>query len=284
MEKASSGHGSSTAQASSAGALPEAATDKRLLTVVEAEIIPRLMRAHPDPRHETPEVTIRPESVAEFAQALRAQKLEVATEIISQLCELGVSMEAIYLQLLAPAARYLGELWEADLCNFSEVTLCLWRMQSLMYELSPTFQGAAKVPGSRKHGERRILMASLPGQQHTFGLSMLSEFFRRDGWVVLAIPSPQSAEVLDTLSLNWFDVLALSASMDSEVKDLGKTIKAARKTSRNPHLAIMVGGPLFLRQPHLAAVVGADGMSEDAPAALALAAQMMQQQKEVRLN
>jgi len=72
--------------------------------------------------------------------------------------------------------------------------------------------------------------------------------------------------------------------MDGEVKDLTKTIKAARKTSRNPRLAIMVGGPLFLRQPALAGTVGADGMSEDAPAALALASHLYQQQQEVRLN
>jgi len=193
-------------------------------------------------------------------------------------------MDAVYLQLLAPAARYLGELWEADQCNFSEVTLCLWRMQTLMYDLSAAFHGGDLRPTARSGAERRILVASLPGQQHTFGLSMLSEFFRKDGWVVLAIPSPQAGEVQDSLSMHWFDVLALSASMDGEVSNLTKTIKAARKTSRNPRLAVMVGGPLFLRQPGLAATVGADGMSEDAPSALALAGHLYQQQQEVRLN
>lgn len=285
MDKASNGPGGNAAEASSAGALTEAASEKRLLTLVEAEIIPRLMLAHRDPRnHAQEDTSVRPDEVVAFSRALMAQQISDATELIGQLCERGVRMDAIYLQLLAPAARYLGELWEADQCNFSEVTLCLWRMQTLMYDLSAAFHGGDARPAPRGAAERRILMASLPGQQHTFGLSMLSEFFRKEGWVVLAIPSPQAGEVLDTLSLHWFDVLALSASMDGEVKDLGKTIKAARKTSRNPRLAIMVGGPLFLRQPELAEAVGADGMSEDAPAALALAARLVQHQQEVRLN
>lgn len=283
MDKASNGSGD-FAEASSAGALTEAASDKRLLTLVEAEIIPRLMMAHRDPRHDAHAPAVRPEDVVDFSRALLSQKITDATEVIGELCERGVSMEAVYLQLLAPAARYLGELWESDQCNFSEVTLCLWRMQTLMYDLSAAFHGGEARSKPRGGAERRILMASLPGQQHTFGLSMLSEFFRKEGWVALTIPSPQAGELLDTLSMHWFDVLALSASMDGEVKELGKTIKAARKTSRNPRLAIMVGGPLFLRQPELARTVGSDGMSEDAPAALALANHLYQQQQDVRLN
>jgi len=284
MDKASKGHSGTAAPASSAGALTEAASEKRLLTLVEAEIIPRLMLAHRDSRHEAQDNAIHPHEVVTFARALLSNDIRDATELIGQLCERGVKMDAVYLQLLAPAARYLGELWEADQCNFSEVTLCLWRMQTLMYDLSAAFHGGDLRPTARSGAERRILVASLPGQQHTFGLSMLSEFFRKDGWVVLAIPSPQAGEVQDSLSMHWFDVLALSASMDGEVNHLTKTIKAARKTSRNPRLAVMVGGPLFLRQPGLAATVGADGMSEDAPSALALAGHLYQQQQEVRLN
>ena len=132
--------------------------------------------------------------------------------------------------------------------------------------------------------ERRILIANLPGYQHTLGVSVLSEFFRRDGWVTLTIPSPQPREIHDSLALDWFDVLALSASTDREIEDLAKIIKAARKTSRNPRLAIMVGGALFLRHPELVRVVGADGSAEDATSALALAANLVQHQKEVRLN
>lgn len=284
MEKASNGQSGNSAEASSAGALTEAASDTRLRTLVEAEIIPRLMLAHRDPRQDTHSPSVRPDDVAAFSHALLSQNITEATELIGELGERGVSMEAVYLQLLAPAARYLGELWESDQCNFSEVTLCLWRMQTLMYDLSAAFHGTESRPEPRSGAERRILIASLPGQQHTFGLSMLSEFFRKEGWVALTIPSPQAGEVLDTVSMHWFDVLALSASMDGEVRDLGKTIKAVRKTSRNPRLAIMVGGPLFLRQPELATTVGADGMSRDAPSALTLAEELIQQQQDVRLN
>ena len=256
---------------------------KRLLTLVEAEIIPRLMLAHRDQSTPTAPAISRAE-VVDFTHALLAQNIPAANEIVRDICQRGAPIQAIYLELLTPAARYLGELWEADTCNFSEVTLGLWRIQTMLYDLSPAFQSDSSNTSVAAQTERRILIANLPGYQHTLGVSMLSEFFRRDGWVILTIPSPQPREIQDSLSLDWFDVLALSASTDREIDDLGKLIKAARKTSRNPRLAIMVGGALFLRHPELVRIVGADGTAEDANSALALAANLVQHQKEVRLN
>jgi methanogenic corrinoid protein MtbC1 len=78
--------------------------------------------------------------------------------------------------------------------------------------------------------------------------------------------------------------LALSASTDGEIAALAQTIKAARKTSRNPKLAIMVGGPLLQRQPKLAQHLGADGVADDVTSAITLATNLVQHQMTVRLN
>jgi methanogenic corrinoid protein MtbC1 len=285
MDQASDGRGSKNAPAHSAGALKEAASEDRLLPLVEAEIIPRLVMAHQGQRLQAPNAPeILARDVIAFSRALMENRMTDATDIVADLCSQGISMDRVYLNLFTPSARYLGELWEADLCTFSEVTLCLWRLQTLLYELSPAFHANAKAIRPGPDSERRILMATMPGQQHTFGLSMLSEFFRREGWVVLSIPSPKPGELQDSLSGNWFDVLALSVSTDNELPELGKSIRSARKTSRNPRLSVMVGGPLFIREPSLAATVGADGCSSDADAALALAIQLIQQQQDVRMN
>ena len=283
MDQASDGRGSKNAPPASA--LKQAASEDRLLPIVETVIIPRLMMAHQNERLEAPNApSIRARDISDFSQALMENRLPDANDIVADICGRGLSMDHVYLGLFAPAARYLGELWEADLCTFSEVTLCLWRLQTLLYELSPAFHGNAKIAKLAPASERRILMATMPGQQHTFGLSMLSEFFRREGWIVLSVPSPKPGELQDSLSGNWFDVLALSVSTDNELPELGKTIRSARKTSRNPRLSVMVGGPLFLREPGLAATVGSDGCSSDADAALALALQLIQNQQDVRMN
>jgi MerR family transcriptional regulator, light-induced transcriptional regulator len=263
---------------------PNKRSEHSLLSLVEAEIIPRLMLAHSDPRRAADGTSaISRNEVIAFTQALLSQDVTTATAIVDEFRHIGTSMEAIYLDLLAASARYLGELWESDERTFTEVTLCSWRIQSMLYDLSPSFQSNAKsqIPNSL---ERRILIATLPGYQHTLGVSMLSEFFRRESWVVLAIPSPQTNEIQDSLSSNWFDVLALSASTDGEIAALAQTIKAARKTSRNPKLAIMIGGPLLQRQPELVQLLGADGVADDANSAITLATKLVHYQMTVRLN
>lgn len=234
--------------------------DTRILSVVESEIIPRLMNAYP-----------RRGAVRAGLACISAADVEAFARALLE-------------PSLTPAARLLGDMWLVDHCSFSQVTLGLWRIHGLMHETSPAFHAAAATrhPGDRS--ERRILLASLPGQQHTLGLSLLSEFFRRDGWIALCIPSPEPGLTQSTLSTHWFDVFGLSASMDSEIDDLEKTIRAARKTSQNPRLTVLVGGPLLLRRPELCAMVGADGVAADAPTALALAARLLQRQHEVRIN
>lgn len=284
MDKASKGR--ARAPAYSAGALPEASGDTRLLDVVEAEIIPRLMHAHPTLHKDMQgTATIRPAQVESFARALLERSPEAARALLAGHLENGVALENIYLNLFTAAAQLLGQWWESDYCNFSQVTLCLSRLQAMLHELSPSFQAGAGTARLDRSGERRILMTTLPGQQHTMGLSILSEFFRREGWVVLSIPAPEPGLTQATLSAHWFDVLALSASHDAEIEDLAKTIQAARKTSQNPRMAIMVGAPpLFMRRPELSLPLGADGVSSDAREALALAQHLLQSQREIRLN
>ncbi len=257
--------------------------DRRLLSVVESEIIPRLMSAHPR-RGRAGVAAISAADVDAFARTLLDPSRARAEQLLDAHCERGVPPDAIYLELFAPAARLLGDMWLVDHCNFSQVTLGLWRIHGLMHELSPSFHASAAASDPRHRSERRILLASLPGQQLTLGLSLLSEFFRRDGWIALCVPSPEPGLTQATLSAHWFDVFGLSASMDGEIDDLEKTIRAARKTSQNPRLTVLVGGPLLLRRPELCRMVGADGVAADAPTALAMATRLVQQQKEVRLN
>jgi len=267
------------------GRAEEAGGRQRLRNVVEAEIIPRLVHAHAKPRDMSHELhLIRPAEVEVFSRALLERSPEHAQQLLTAHIEVGIPLEAIYLQLFVGAARLLGEWWESDESNFSQVTLAMSRVHAMLNESSPSFHAAALRSTVERSGERRILITTLPGQHHTLGVSILSEFFRREGWVVLAIPAPEPGLIQASLSAQWFDLLALSASMDGEVDDLGSTIRAARKTSLNPRLGIMLGGPLLLRQPGLAETLGADGVSADATDALALAQRLLQAQKEVRLN
>lgn len=241
-----------------------------LARTIEAEIIPRLMLAHCASRHppEAPGTKGAPppgaSEVETLAQLSIAESATASAQFVEELRARGMSLDTIYMELLAPAARRLGELWEADLCNFSEVTLGLWRIQQVMYDLSPVFHHVQDEHMSAP----RALLAPAPQSQHTFGLLMVSEFFRRAGWDVWARTSVTQAELIETASREWFDIFGLSLSTDNEVAELTSVILKVRAASRNRALVVMVGGPVIMARPDLVSQLGADGTSEDAASAV----------------
>lgn len=237
----------------------------KLAKTLESDVIPRLVGAHGnDPR---PAVHLEPREVEAFCGLLRNGTDAELAAAVAAAHRRGMAVDAIFLELFAPAARHLGELWTADRCDFSTVTICLGRLQRLLREWSPAFGTEVDHPPNG----RRILLAQHPDEQHSFGLSMVAEFFRRAGWEVLggvggAVPDP-SAQV----SREWFDAVGFSIGSESRIAWLKERIAQLRKVTRNRAVVVLVGGPLFVMEPAWAESVGADAAGQDGGRAPALA-------------
>jgi methanogenic corrinoid protein MtbC1 len=233
--------------------------DADLVQMVESEIIPRLMMAHrsaaaSDASLEDVKVALGEETVQIFAQMVVAKEPDSLIAYVGGLLKAGISMEAIYVDLLVPAARRLGDYWDDDTVSFTDVTIGLGRLQQVVRALG------WKTPG---HGEndrfsRSALFAPGPGEQHTFGLFIIEDFFRRSGWRTWIETAASVEDLAETARTHWFDVFGLSASTDRRIGELSRAVAAVRKASRNPNIYIMVGGVVFLEQPDLVRQVGAD--------------------------
>jgi methanogenic corrinoid protein MtbC1 len=246
-----------------------------LSRAIEDEIIPRLILAHPTARDCLPAAS--PESpqvsqaeVQAFAQLVLVPDENLAHACIEAMRSSGISVETIYTDLLAPVARYLGELWEDDLCDFTQVTVGLGRLQQVLRELSPAFgQSTASASGNR------VLLLPGPGEQHTFGLVMVAEFFRRAGWDVGGGPWEAGADPVVMVQHEWFDVVGFSLGNTDQLDDLAACIKSVRAAALNKSICVIVGGPLFLANPEYVAFVNADAASTDGAQAPALAASLV---------
>jgi len=239
-------------------------------TIIESEIIPRLLMAHASSDSHgksRPSRAINPEDASRFAMLpLRLEAASLLEEVDAFIAE-GASVETICLDLLAPAARKLGDMWDNDECDFIDVTMGLWRLQEVMREIaarSPTEARAPNLP-------RSALFSPMPGDLHNFGTLMIEEVFARAGWQSEALVKPERRELLDRLSRQSFDLVGLTLARDCPSAALGNLIKAMRNVSANPHIIVFVGGRMINENPDLAMVVGADGTGADALAALELA-------------
>ena len=242
-----------------------------LAQAIQHEIIPRLMLAHRTPIEcdvppEVAKVEVSAEEVATFGQLILTRSEEQALACITRMRAAGAPIEAIYLDLLAPAARYLGVLWEEDLCDFTDVTLGLGHLQKMLRDLNKEVE-QSRYPTSNGLS---ILLVPTPGEQHTFGLSMVAELFRKQGWEVVGGPYDLADSPQVLTGQRAFDVVGFSLATSVNLNNLKKTIAEVRKASKNKGVCIMVGGPLFTLHPEFGSDIGADLVASDAQQAPSL--------------
>jgi len=243
-----------------------------LAKAIQHEIIPRLMLAHRTPEEcELPPdyaaIKVTPDYVADFAKLILTRRDEQALACIESMRLKGAPIESIYLDLLAPAARHLGEMWEEDLCDFTDVTIGLGRLQKMLHEVNADFEKYKNPVSNGLH----ILLVPTPGEQHTFGLAMVAECFQRAGWEVTGGPYDMFDDPVTLVKRHKYDVVGFSLATAQQLDRLTACISAVRKASLHRGICIMVGGPLFASFPEYVAQVGADLVANDGSLAPGLA-------------
>jgi methanogenic corrinoid protein MtbC1 len=250
----------------------ESASPDALARVIETDIIPRLLLAHREAALPVASIALPAPPVPagyadQFAAATLTEEVAPLLARAEVLMANGVTVETIYLELLAPAARRLGIWWEEDACDFVDVTMGLWRIQEIVHALSALIPGQVIVEGT----PRRALFAPAPGEQHGLGAVIVEEFFRRAGWQTWSAPALDEAELVALAAGRGFEIIGLTVSVERHLSTLARTITAVRRASRNPDVLVLVGGPLFVERPALATEVGADGTAVDGRLAVEVA-------------
>ncbi len=245
--------------------------------LIEGEIIPRLLLAHLADRETASRaktgqpVFTRGEPTTFAHMALRFDVSQLLAQVETHLQD-GIAIDCIYLELLAPTARVLGDFWDNDVCDFVDVTMGMWRLQQVIHELG----NRAPCRSARTRSDRRALFTVPPGDQHSFGLIMIEDFFRRAGWRTWSAPDAALPDLYAIVGRQWFELIGLTVSNEEHVAALPKLLRELRQRSQNPSVGIMVGGKIFTDHPELADSAGADATAADAPRALAVAEQLVE--------
>lgn len=247
---------------------------QQLMATLDTQIIPRLVNAHRAdeaalPQRQTDRISAA--QIEVFAGVCVAADRVGAQRFIEQVREDGVDAEAVFIDLIGPAARYLGQQWESDALSFSDVTVGLSLMHAIVHEMGYDHHDGPQLAGEVK----RIMLACAPGSQHLLGLSMVSELFRRAGWQVVLEIAPSSAELCRAAKNEWFDMIGLSLALDSQLAVLGKLVADLKRASRNPRTHVILGGPIFSLRHCTAEEFGAQGICRDGRESVSLAARLV---------
>lgn len=210
-------------------------------------------------------------AIREFASQVLIHEVDVLSETVNGYLDQDIAPEVLFIQLIAPAARELGEKWTRDECDFVDVTMGLWRLQSLLRTIA---LWAPPSPGWNLR-TNKALFTAMPDDQHSLGTLIVSECFQRAGWDVETLIEPQQSDILQALSTTSFDLVGLTVTTDFYIAAVPKLLTAMRSVSCNSNLAIMIGGPALGYDPVRARELGADGTAPDAEAALKMADELV---------
>ena len=129
---------------------------------------------------------LKPIDVEEFA-TLAICPASDTWHYITMALRAGLSIGEIFEDLIAPAARRLGDLWESDDCDFLAVTIGTDRLQTAVRRLS-------QIHGNDRASHAQALFCPAPGEVHVLGLAMAQASKAADG--LWSPPSPTSSTPL----------------------------------------------------------------------------------------
>lgn len=244
---------------------------KTLAGIIQNDIIPTLVHAH-----ERALARAQAESKPGLTPDQYAECIEEFTEVVIHedinqsfayfefmRCQ-GATIEELFNHLLAPTARRLGDLWDRDIRDFTEVTRGVDHIQQLVLSHCSAFCSDNPHPNA----SRRVLLMPLPGERHGLGVCIVRAHFWREGWDVWCDAPETMKDLAALVRMQWFDVIGISASRLNEPERLARDLRAVRKASLNPGLMILVGGQAFTENPDRVAAVGADATASDGRAAV----------------
>lgn len=200
----------------------------------------------------------------DYLRALRAGDRRRAFAIVDEARRHGLDIIDLYLEILQPALREIGRLWQQNEITVAEEHLATAISQIVMARVYT--EEMQRVTTLR---ERTVIAACSETERHEVGLRMICDVLERDGWNVSYLgASVPPGSLADLVREKRPDVLLLSASIAPHLPQLRATIEQVHQAAREASPYVLVGGRPFLNDPDLARRIGADATASDARVAL----------------
>jgi methanogenic corrinoid protein MtbC1 len=227
-----------------------------------SDIVDRLARAaERAPRFE--DIVLDEASITAFCAALIAPEAGAALRFIEARRAEGVTRQGVYLGYISAAARRLGEGWDRNEFSFAEVTIGTGHLYALMRAL----RAEEPTRGPAFDTRRCALFATVPGEDHSIGITVAADLFRDAGWEIDLRIAMDHDGLIAHVERTRPPIIGLSLSTERRLEDLIRLVVALRIAM--PHVLIGVAPAAPLDAEKVGSLVDIDLLFPDVPTACA---------------
>jgi methanogenic corrinoid protein MtbC1 len=174
-----------------------------------------------------------------YLEALRAADAGGAYRLASGILGEGLSLAALYQDVITPAMYELGRLWERGAITIADEHLATALTHRVLGALTPL--AFADQTLEKDSPKPRAMLAAVQGEQHALGLRMAADLLEDAGCEAIYLGADVPVEALMQAIASFSpDLLGLSATMPELGDVLEGTVAGVR--SEYPELGVLVGG------------------------------------------
>jgi 5-methyltetrahydrofolate--homocysteine methyltransferase len=180
----------------------------------------------------------------------------------------GVAPLAIVTGHLVPAMAEVGRLFECEEYFVPEMLLSARAMKASMEIVRPLLAATGIEPVGR------VVIGTVKGDLHDIGKNLVAAMLEGGGFEVIDLGADVAPELfIEAASTRNANLVALSALLTVTMPSMKTTIDAFQAAGVRQRVKIMVGGAPVTQQ--YADAIGADGYSDSAGSAVALARKLV---------
>ena len=193
--------------------------------------------------------------------------MKTAITEVQNLLDQGISPQSIMEEHLIPAMGDVGEKFECNEFFVPELLIAGRAMQESMKILNPLL----KQSGVEKAG--RVVIGTVQGDLHDIGKNLVASMLEGGGFEVVDLGVDVAPEkFVEAAKEKPGTIVALSALLTTTMPQMKKVIDALKEAGLAESSKVMIGGAPVTSD--FANEIGADGYSENASTAVALARQL----------
>jgi len=200
-------------------------------------------------------------------EAILSGDNKTALAVTQQAVSEGVQPMELITNYMIPAMSEVGRRFECEEYYVPELLLAARAMKGSLNVLRPLLAASGAQPLAR------VVIGTVKGDLHDIGKNLVSSMLEGGGFEVIDLGTDVTPQkFIEAVQSHNANIVALSALLTVTMPMMKNTIDALKQASLRDRVKVMVGGAPVTRE--FANSIGADGYSETATSAVALARQL----------